>query len=82
MISSDTKAQWDLGYNQARKLIINKPRELSLLEKIYGDPIYYAGYYLRTLDCNLKTLGSVPVEENHAGNILHLDKGAHWCIAE
>ena len=33
MISSDTKAQWDLGYSQARRVIISKPRELSLLEK-------------------------------------------------
>ena len=58
MISSDTKAQWDLGYSQARRVIVSKPRELSLLEKIYGDPEYYGGYYLRTLVCNLKSLGS------------------------
>ena len=82
MISSDTKAQWDLGYSQARRVIISKPRELSLLEKIYGDPEYYGGYYLRTLVCNLKSLGSVSVEQNHAANVRHLGKGAHWCIAE
>ena len=55
---------------------------ISYLKNINGDPKYYAGYYLRTLVCNLKTLGSVPLEQNHTGNVLHLGKGAHWCIAE
>ena len=82
MISSNTKEEWDCGYNNARLLLANKPKDMSLLDKIYGDPIYYAGYYVRTLFLNLGRLGSTPAEENHSSNVRHMGKGAHWCIAE
>ena len=81
-MSSNIKKEWDYGYNNARLLLANKPKDMSLLDKIYGDPIYYAGYYVRTLFLNLGRLGSTPAEENHSSNVRHMGKGAHWCIAE
>ena len=82
MISSNNKDEWDCAYKGARLLLVNQPKHISLLDKIYGDPIYYSGYYMRTLYLNLNRLGSTPAEANHSSNVRNMGKGAHWCIAE
>ena len=82
MLSSSTEDEWSRAYNEARLRIIRMPLQLELLDKIYSNPKYYSGYYIRTLYCNLKCLGSVTAEQNHASNVRFWGKGASWTLAE
>ena len=79
MISSNTKEGWDCAYNNARLLLAHKPKHMSLLNEIYGDPIYFADYYMQTLYLNLGSLGSTHAEENHSSNVWQMETGAVYC---
>ena len=79
LISTNIK-DWESCYNSARVKLINLPLQLELLDKIYNNPEYYSGYYIRTLPCNLRRKGDVPAEQNHASNVAHLGNGASWSM--
>ena len=76
MLSSKTIFEWEDAYEAARKLIINVPQQVELLDHIYNKPKYYSGYYVRTLLCNVKLKGSVPAEQNHSSTVANLGKGS------
>ena len=82
MISSKTILEWELGYVRARVQLLGYPREISLLDEIHSKPIYYSGYYIKSVICNLKCLGSVNAEQNHASNVRHLGKGSAWSLGK
>ena len=53
-----------------------------LLDEIYDNPGYYAGYHLKQIVGNLQVNGSVSAEQNHSSIKAHLGKGNHWSICE
>ena len=53
-----------------------------LLDSMYLDPVYYAGYYIRQTKCNLNVLGSTAAEQNHASIVAFSGDSAHWNIAK
>ena len=65
MLLSCSKSDWDQSYNHAAKLLQSHPMKLEKLDKIYGNPKYYAGYYLRNKVGNLHLNGSTASEQNH-----------------
>jgi hypothetical protein len=52
------------------------------LEKIYGNPSHFAGWYLKTIEGSLLINGSVHAEQNHSSMAAHLGAGASWSIVE
>jgi hypothetical protein len=45
--------EWESAYSCAKGLLSTKPKQLSDLGAIYGNPEKYAEYYLRSLEGNL-----------------------------
>ena len=80
MLTSTTENSWNNGFNSARAKLIDKPRELELLKKVYNDPVYYSGYHIRSLSCNLRLTGDVAAEQNHALNTAHYMDGKTWYL--
>ena len=37
---------------------------------------------MKSVICNLKCLGSVNAEQNHASNVRHLGKGSAWSLGK
>jgi hypothetical protein len=62
--------------------LITKPKQMSALDDIHGDPEKYAGYYLRSIDGNLQMNGDVSAEQNHSGVVAYLGEGACFAVAE
>ena len=79
---SKTKEEWDISYLEAKEQLIQHPDKLSLLDNIYNDPKYYAGYYTRNVRCNLGLNGSAIAEINHASVVAHLGGGGLQPIME
>ena len=50
----------------AREKLVAHPLKLELLEKIYSNPEYYAGYVTRRVIGNLSLNGTAPAEQNHS----------------
>ena len=48
-----SKSDWDQSYYNAAKLLQSDPIQLEKLDKIYGNPKYYTGYYLKSKVGNL-----------------------------
>ena len=59
----------------------NYPIRKELLDSIYLDPVYYAGYYIRPTKCNLNVLDSTPAEQNHSSIVAFSGNSAFWNIA-
>ena len=53
-------------------MLLTHPEELGLLEDIYADPTYYAGYVIKRISCNLNVNGSTMAEIHHSSVIAHL----------
>ena len=51
-----------------------------MLIKIYNDPVYYSGYYIRTLPCNLRLTGDAAAEQNHSSIKSHHIDGKTWSL--
>ena len=66
MLLSKTKSEWDLAFNEASSKIQAYPLKLELLQNIYNDPDYYAGYITRKIVGNLSLNGTAPSEQNHS----------------
>ena len=66
MLVSKDKTEWDTAYEEACKLLDTHPLKLELLQKIYSNPNYYAGYVTRTIVGNLNLNGTVHAEQNHS----------------
>ena len=69
MLTSTTEEEWDNAYHSAFAKITAHPSKVSLLNKIYNNPQYYAGYVTSEIVGNLKLNGSVPAEQNHSSNV-------------
>jgi hypothetical protein len=82
MLLSSNKVEWDSAYSCARDLLLTKPKQMSSLDDIYGDPEKYAGYYLRSIEGNLHMNGDVSAEQNHSGVVAYLGEGACFAVAE
>jgi hypothetical protein len=52
------------------------------VDKIFKNPEYYSGYYLRQLEGNLMMMGDAPAEQNHSSVAAHLGNGSNWTISE
>jgi hypothetical protein len=76
------KAEWELAYTSAKNHLLHDAEKFSALEKIYGNPSHFAGWYLRTIEGNLLLNGSVPAEQNYSSVAAHLGAGASWSIVE
>ena len=75
MLLSRSKKDWDDSYENAARLLQSDPLKLEKLDKIYGNPSYYAGYYLRSKAGNLNLNGSTASEQNHASTQAHIGPG-------
>jgi hypothetical protein len=82
MLKSNTEEEYKLSYGNAMEVIADDPIKASYVEKIYENPQYYSGHFLRTIPGNLKMMGSAPAEQNHSSVAAHLGKGANWTIPE
>ena len=69
MLTSATEEEWDSAYQSAYELITEHPSKVDLLNKIYNNPQYYAGYVTKQIVGNLNLNGSVPAEQNHSSNV-------------
>ena len=74
MLLSKTKSEWDLAFHSASELLVELRTKLELLNKIYGNPIYYAGYVTRKIVGNLSRNGSKLVEQDHASIVSFKDE--------
>ena len=72
MLLSRSKGDWDQSYENAAKLLQSDPIKLEKLDKIYGNPKYYAGYYLRSKVKKLNLNGSAASEQNHSSTQAHI----------
>ena len=52
------------------------------LDTIYSKHSYYAGYFLRPVEGNLKVSGSVPAEQNHSSTVAYLGEGGKLSICQ
>jgi hypothetical protein len=75
MLLSRSKKDWDESYHNAVRLLQADPLKLEKLDKIYGNPSYYAGYYLRIKVGKLNLNGSTGSEQNHASTQAHIGPG-------
>jgi hypothetical protein len=82
MILSSKEDEWDSVYSCANELLSTKPKQLSALGAIYGNPEKYAGYHLRSLEGNLQMSGDVFAEHNHSGVCAYLGEGACYAVGE
>jgi hypothetical protein len=82
MLLSNTVQEWDNSYSCAAELAQTNPRSLSALDAIYQNHTKYAGYYLRSIEGNLRMNGDVAAEQNHSGVVAYLGLGASFSIAE
>jgi hypothetical protein len=64
------------------EVIADDPIKANCIKKIFSNPQYKVGYFLRTIEGNLKIIGSVPAEQNHSSVAAYLGKGANWSILE
>jgi hypothetical protein len=76
------QAEWELAYTAAKKYLLHDAEKFLALEKIYGNPSHFAGWYLKTIEENLLLNGSLPAEQNHASVAAHLGASASWSIVE
>ena len=82
MLLSSKEEEWNSSYQSIADKIQSDPAKMAKLDKIKGNPSYYAGYYLKRICGHLEMNGSVPAEQNHASVVAHLGKGAMWDIWE
>jgi hypothetical protein len=82
MLKSTTETEYTNAFEAALEIVRYEPSKRSLLESIYENYQYYAGYFLSNVLGNLGLLGSVPAEQNHASIVAHLGEGASWEIAQ
>jgi hypothetical protein len=82
MLKYTTEAEYKLSFDIAMEAIAEDPIKASYVEKIFRNPKYYSGYYVRRIPGNLKMMGDAPAEQNHASVVAHLGKGASWSIPE
>ena len=80
MLLSQTKSEWDVAFIQAKEHVVNYPRKMELLQSIYDNPKYYAGYTIREIDGNLGLNGSTMAEVNHSSVVAHLGPGGLMSI--
>ena len=77
MLLSRSKSDWDQSYENAAKLLQCDPIKLEKLDKIYDNPEYYAGYYLRSKVGNLNLNGSTASEQNHSSTQACIGPSGH-----
>jgi hypothetical protein len=82
MLKSKTKEEYKLSFDIAMETARSDPLKASYIEKIFNNPQYYAGYYLKEIDGNLQMMGSAPAEQNHSSICSHLGNGANWTVSE
>jgi hypothetical protein len=82
MLKSKTKEEYKLSFDIAIEVISDDPLKASYVEKIFKNPEYYSGYYLRQIEGNLMMMGDAPAEQNHSSVAAHLGNGANWTISE
>ena len=82
MLMSPEEEVWNRAYESICKVVENDTHKMVLLDEIYDNPGYYAGYHLKQIEGNIKLNGSVPAEQNHSSLQAHLGKGNHWSICE
>ena len=63
---SKNEREWDKAYLEASAKLVEHPLKLELLQKIYTNPEYYAGYVTRKIVGNLSLNGTVSAEQNHS----------------
>ena len=80
MLLNGSEDKWSKAYQDARLTLSSFPAMVEKLDKIFRNPKYYAGYYLRNISCNMCLHGSVRAEINHSSICAHLGEGANWEI--
>ena len=81
MLLCDSEDQWKTSYNDASTILEDFPLKMEKLKDIYDRPSYYAGYYVRQLQCNMLLVGSQSAESNHASITRHLGDCGVWTIS-
>ena len=82
MICSHTKQQYDNAYESAFSQLQGYAKQMGILQTIYNNPKYYAGYVTYQIPGNLGIRGSSGAERNHSSIIAYNGCGATWEIAE
>ena len=82
MLKSTTVHEWKHSFDEASELLSQHPDKLQLLKDIYSKPDYYAGYYIRQINCNLNLNGSTIAEINHSSVVAHLGPGGLMTIMD
>jgi hypothetical protein len=77
-----SKEQWVHVFQQIPSTIAADANKTEYLLKIYQNPNYYAGWWLRNQEGHLNLQGSVSAEQNHASIKAHLGDGATWYVAD
>jgi len=82
MLLSPYEKDWHRCYSLISRVIETDPDKMIFLDTIYSKPSYYAGYFLRSVEGNLKLNGSVPAEQNHASTVAYLGEGGKLSICQ
>jgi hypothetical protein len=78
-----SKQQWEYAFQQISTTIAMNTNKTAYLLKVYENPRYYAGWWLKTHEGHLNLQGSVPAEQNHSSIKAHLGNGAmSWSVAD
>ena len=66
MLTCSKQSEWDKAFKEASEKLIAHPLKLELLEEIYANPEYYAGYVTHQIIGNLRLNGTAHAEQNHS----------------
>ena len=82
ILKCDTVDQFSLACSSAKTKLYQNQTLVNEIDKIQNDPSYYAGYYLRNTEGLMGVRSSVEAEQNHAGNVAYIGKGANFDIVQ
>ena len=74
MLNCDTEQKWDLHYKDAKFHLMMDPRCQDILDEIFGNPNYYAGYILHKAEGSLGKQGDSHAEQNHSSIAASIEK--------
>ena len=82
MLECETEKQFRICFKTAKKIIKANPKKVEILEDIYNNPEYYAGYFLKSVPGHLGKQGDSHAEQNHSSVVAYLGNGGSMRVAQ
>ena len=81
MLLSTKSDEWGNAYKDVKYILRDYPLKLENLKEICDRPLYYAGYHVREIYCNL-LVGNSTMESNHSSIAFYLETKGIWIICQ